>query len=78
MRPCWVPSSVKFWKILEAGTDKLGPIGHGWTYSAHPVCTAAGVANLKLIDQLNLVQNAGEVGAYLKKHSWKLLVITKM
>lgn len=59
--------SEKFWKVLEEGTDKLGPIGHGWTYSAHPICAAAGVANLKLIDELNLVQNAGEVGAYLKK-----------
>jgi L-2,4-diaminobutyrate transaminase len=59
--------SKKFWKVLEEGTDKLGPIGHGWTYSAHPVCAAAGVANLKLIDDLNLVQNAGEMGAYLKK-----------
>lgn len=59
--------SEKFWKVLEEGTDKLGPIGHGWTYSAHPIGAAAGVANLKLIDELNLVQNAGEIGAYLKK-----------
>ncbi|SDO28483.1 L-2,4-diaminobutyrate transaminase [Lutimaribacter pacificus] len=57
--------SDKVWKVLEQGTDELGPIGHGWTYSAHPVGAAAGVANLKLIDDLNLVQNAGEVGAYL-------------
>jgi L-2,4-diaminobutyrate transaminase len=59
--------SEKFWKVLEEGTDKLGPIGHGWTYSAHPICVAAGVANLKLIDQLNLVQNAAKMGVYLKK-----------
>ncbi len=58
--------SEKFWKVLEEGTDKLGPIGHGWTYSAHPISAAAGVANLKLLDDLNLVQNAGEVGAYFK------------
>jgi L-2,4-diaminobutyrate transaminase len=32
----------KVWKILEQGTDELGPIGHGWTYSAHPTCAAAG------------------------------------
>ena len=24
------------------GTDESGPIGHGWTYSAHPICAAAG------------------------------------
>ena len=34
--------SDKVWKVLEDGTDEFGPIGHGWTYSAHPVCTAAG------------------------------------
>jgi len=58
--------SEKMWKVLEQGTDENGPIGHGWTYSAHPIGAAAGVANLKLIDELNLVQNAGEIGAYFK------------
>ena len=57
--------SDKVWKVLEQGTDENGPIGHGWTYSAHPICAAAGVANLKLIDQLDLVTNAGRIGAYL-------------
>ncbi|MEL0436930.1 aspartate aminotransferase family protein [Phycobacter sp. K97] len=57
--------SDKVWKVLEQGTDENGPIGHGWTYSAHPIGAAAGVANLKLIDELNLVENAGSVGAYL-------------
>lgn len=57
--------SDKVWKILEQGTDENGPIGHGWTYSAHPIGAAAGVANLKLLDELNLIQNAGSVGAYL-------------
>ena len=55
----------RMWKVLEQGTDENGPIGHGWTYSAHPVGAAAGVANLKLLDDLNLIQNAGDVGAYL-------------
>ncbi len=54
----------RMWKVLEQGTDENGPIGHGWTYSAHPIGAAAGVANLKLIDELNLVTNAGETGAY--------------
>ena len=57
--------SDEVWKVLEQGTDENGPIGHGWTYSAHPIGAAAGVANLKLIDDLSLVTNAGEVGAYL-------------
>ena len=59
--------SDKVWKVLEQGTDRLGPIGHGWTYSAHPIGAAAGVANLKLIDALGLVQNAGATGAYFRE-----------
>ena len=58
--------SDKVWKVLEQGTDENGPIGHGWTYSAHPIGAAAGVANLKLIDELDLVTAAGETGAYFK------------
>ena len=53
------------WSVLEQGTDENGPIGHGWTYSAHPIGAAAGIANLQLIEKLDLVSNAGETGAYL-------------
>jgi L-2,4-diaminobutyrate transaminase len=53
----------KVWKVLEETSDRLGVIGHGWTYSAHPICAAAGVANLALIDKLGLVENARDVGA---------------
>jgi len=59
--------SEKIWTVLEQGTDKFGPIGHGWTYSAHPICAAAGVANLQLIDKLGLVESAGSVGRYLNE-----------
>lgn len=57
--------SDKMWRVLEQGTDQNGPIGHGWTYSAHPIGAAAGVANLNLIDTLGLIANAGIVGADL-------------
>ncbi|GHF74602.1 aspartate aminotransferase family protein [Seohaeicola zhoushanensis] len=57
----------KVWKGLEKGTDENGVLGHGWTYSAHPIGAAAGVANLQLLDKLNLVENAGTVGAYLNQ-----------
>lgn len=57
--------SDRMWAVLEQGTDENGPIGHGWTYSAHPIGAAAGVANLALIDALGLVENVGSVGAYL-------------
>jgi L-2,4-diaminobutyrate transaminase len=57
--------SDKMWQVLERGTDENGVFGHGWTYSAHPIGAAAGVANLELIDSLGLVDNAKVVGAYL-------------
>jgi L-2,4-diaminobutyrate transaminase len=59
--------SETMWKVLEEGTDRFGPIGHGWTYSAHPICAAAGVANLQLIDKLDLVANARRTGAHLNQ-----------
>ncbi|MGQ7793889.1 aspartate aminotransferase family protein [Faunimonas sp. B44] len=59
--------SQKVWDVLVEGSDRLGVIGHGWTYSAHPLCAAAGVANLKLVDEMGLVANAETVGAYFRK-----------
>jgi L-2,4-diaminobutyrate transaminase len=56
--------SERLWQTLMQGTDELGPIGHGWTYSAHPICAAAGLANLRLIDELDLVANAASTGGY--------------
>ena len=58
--------SDKIWTVLEQGNEQFGPIGHGWTYSAHPIAAAAGVANLKLLDDLNLIQNVNEVGPHFK------------
>ena len=59
--------SDKVWSVLENGTDENGPIGHGWTYSAHPIGAAAGVANLKLVDEMGLVENSRTTGAYLNQ-----------
>jgi L-2,4-diaminobutyrate transaminase len=58
--------SQRVFEALEQGTDRMGPLGHGWTYSAHPLCAAAGVANLKLIDELDLVGNARSTGAHFQ------------
>jgi L-2,4-diaminobutyrate transaminase len=58
--------SGKVWSVLIDGSDRLGSLGHGWTYSAHPICAAAGIANLELIDEMGLVENAAEVGSYFR------------
>ncbi len=54
----------RIWDILMQGTDENGIFGHGWTYSAHPIGAAAGIANLDVLDRLDLVANAADVGAY--------------
>lgn len=59
--------SEKVWDVLVKGSDQLGAIGHGWTYSAHPLCAAAGVANLDLIDKLDLIENVRTVGAHFRE-----------
>nr|5KR6_A Chain A, 4-aminobutyrate transaminase [Pseudomonas]5KR6_B Chain B, 4-aminobutyrate transaminase [Pseudomonas] len=57
----------KVWKVLEQGSDQYGPIGHGWTYSGHPICAAAALANLDIIERENLTGNAADTGAYFQQ-----------
>jgi L-2,4-diaminobutyrate transaminase len=57
--------SERVFDVLSSGTDTHGVFGHGWTYSAHPIGAAAGIANLEMIDRLGLVGNAAQVGPYL-------------
>ncbi len=54
----------KVWDVLQQGSDKYGPFAHGYTFSAHPVCAAAALANLNIIERENLTENAATVGAY--------------
>jgi L-2,4-diaminobutyrate transaminase len=65
--------SEKMWAVLEDGSDQLGPIGHGWTYSAHPVAAAAALANLDIVDGENLTGNARAMGALLNRRLAEVL-----
>ncbi|MCB9948634.1 MAG: aspartate aminotransferase family protein [Rhodospirillaceae bacterium] len=57
--------SDKVWQVLEQGSDQLGPIGHGWTYSAHPTCAAAALANLDILQGEDVPGNVRAVAPYL-------------
>ena len=57
--------SQRVFDVLMQGSDDFGPLAHGWTYSAHPIGAAAGVATLNLVDSLDLPGNAARVGPYL-------------
>lgn len=54
----------RVWDVIERGSREHGPMGHGWTYSGHPICAAAALANLDILERENLTQNAAEVGQY--------------
>src|SRR5690606_8034895 len=41
--------------------------GHGYTYSAHPVACAAGIAALELLDRDNLVQRAADLAPHFEQ-----------
>jgi L-2,4-diaminobutyrate transaminase len=63
MSACFI--SPKVWDVIEGEAAKAGLFGHGYTYSAHPVGAAAALAALKLIDELNIVENVAQVGPYM-------------
>ncbi|MFK7793260.1 MAG: aminotransferase class III-fold pyridoxal phosphate-dependent enzyme [Devosiaceae bacterium] len=59
--------SQRVFDVLMQGTDDFGALAHGWTYSAHPVSAAAGIATLNLVDDLGLVGNAAAMGPVLQQ-----------
>lgn len=59
--------SEKVWQVLEDTAGTMAGFRHGYTYSAHPICAAAALANLDILQSENLTDNAAEQGAYLKK-----------
>lgn len=43
------------WEVLHRESHRAGAIGHGFTYSAHPLCSAAALANLDILERDNLL-----------------------
>ena len=58
--------SDKIYQGVADGSETLQTFGHGFTTSGHPVATAVGVENLKILEELNLVANAKKVGAHMQ------------
>ena len=53
-------------RVARVLVDQGGEFAHGYTYSGHPVACAVGLANVKLIQQLGLVEHVrNDVGPYL-------------
>jgi L-2,4-diaminobutyrate transaminase len=54
-------------EALAEGNERFGVLGHGFTYSAHPLAAAAALTNLGIVERENLVAQAGQRGAYLQE-----------
>ncbi|WP_417675671.1 aspartate aminotransferase family protein [Roseibium sp.] len=60
-------------RVAEGLIDKGGEFYHGYTYSGHPACAAAALANLEIMQQEKLVDYvADDIGPYLQKR-WTAL-----
>jgi adenosylmethionine-8-amino-7-oxononanoate aminotransferase len=59
--------SDKVASVFEENADSFGAIGHGYTYSGHPVACAAGLAALSETMRLKLDENAQARGTELAK-----------
>ena len=57
---------------LFGGPDNY--LRHVFTYAGHPVCAAAGLKNIEIIESERLVDNAAEVGGYFKRQLEGLMV----
>ncbi len=56
----------KIWSVLESQAEALGIFGHGFTYTGHPLCAAAGLANLDVLEREGLFARAAELGVHLQ------------
>ena len=54
-------------RVVEAFASGSGTFMHGFTYQAHPVCTAAGNAVLDYLESHKLFERAGEAGRNLRE-----------
>ncbi|MBD8878142.1 aspartate aminotransferase family protein [Roseibium polysiphoniae] len=60
-------------RVAEGLINKGGEFYHGYTYSGHPACAAAALANLEIIQREKLVERVrDDIGPYLQK-SWTAL-----
>ncbi|MBB3591938.1 putrescine aminotransferase [Rhizobium sp. BK529] len=55
-------------RIANVLINEVGDFNHGFTYSGHPVCAAAALENLRIIDEEKLVERVrDDIGPYFAK-----------
>lgn len=64
--------SDEIWDTISARLPEQMPFSHGYTYSGHPACCAAALANLDVVEAEDLPANAARVGAHLMERMREL------
>ncbi|MCJ8517268.1 putrescine aminotransferase [Pseudorhizobium tarimense] len=60
-------------RVADVMVEELGDFYHGFTYSGHPVCAAAALKNLRIIEEEGLVERVrDDIGPYFAE-AWKSL-----
>jgi L-2,4-diaminobutyrate transaminase len=57
----------RIWQVIIEHSREIGPFGHGYTYTAHPIAAAAAMANLDIMEGEGLIDNARTVGAQFQR-----------
>ncbi|MGI9311591.1 MAG: aminotransferase, partial [bacterium] len=65
--------SDAFYDVISVPQAEGALLTHGFTYSGHPVCCAAGLANIEIIEREDLCGHVREVGPYLQAQLETLL-----
>lgn len=60
--------SEAIYDAIADNSHKIGTFGHGYTATGHPVATAVGLENLKIIEERDLIGNAARMGALMHRH----------
>lgn len=61
-------------RVADVMINEVGDFHHGYTYSGHPVCAAAALENIRILEDEQLVERVrDDIGPYFAK-GWKSLL----
>jgi 4-aminobutyrate--pyruvate transaminase len=56
----------RIYEAMREQTDRLGVLGHGYTYGGHPVCAAVALEALRIYAEEGFLRHVRDVSAYLQ------------
>lgn len=68
-----VMMSDQIYSGIADGNQSSAPVGHGQTYSAHPVSAAIGIEVLRLYTEGGILKNGNKVAPYFSSHLQQML-----